>query len=246
MGVVFALQYSINKGIPLFGDRAEETISKTKAAAWFCYLPSCACPQLAPEQCKQALASLLCITAKWCSRIKDAIANAVMTDSYKSCSMVPSGYFTVPYHIIIAIFTTTTSTFLLQDQSTCNVNEKPPVSLAVTTVFENGFEGFEWEGKYAIWKFRKLASVDSIPQRWRNGIPAMESVSRERVVSSFDPVVIRPKLFRFLQLSKGWHANFDNHAKYASFCDRAMEGFKREVECWMNGSLGIPLLLLLC
>lgn len=82
MGVVFALQYSINKGIPLFGDRAEETISKTKAAAWFCYLPSCACPQLAPEQCKQALASLLCITAKWCSRIKDATANAVMTDSY--------------------------------------------------------------------------------------------------------------------------------------------------------------------
>lgn len=128
-----------------------------------------------------------------------------------------------------------------------NVSRSDDWAQFVCLVFENGFEGFEWDGKCAIWKIRKLfASVDSIQQRWRNGIPAMESVSRERVVSSFDPVVIRPKLFRFLQLSKGWHANFDNHAKYASFCDRAMEGFKREVECWMNGSLGIPLLLLLC
>jgi hypothetical protein len=71
MGVVLAEQYNINKGIRLFGDRAKESISKElrQLHDYIMYVPIHA-HKLTPEQKKQALASLIFLMEKRCSRIK--------------------------------------------------------------------------------------------------------------------------------------------------------------------------------
>ena len=71
LGVVLAEQYSINKGIRLFGDRARESIKKElrQLHDYVTYIP--VRPEdLTPEQKKQALASLIFITEKRCGRVK--------------------------------------------------------------------------------------------------------------------------------------------------------------------------------
>ena len=71
LGVVLAEQYSINKGIRLFGDRARESIKKElrQLHDYVTYIP--VRPEdLTPEQRKQALASLIFITEKRCGRVK--------------------------------------------------------------------------------------------------------------------------------------------------------------------------------
>jgi hypothetical protein len=71
LGVVLAEQYSINKGIRLFRDRARESISKElrQFYDYVTYVPIHA-HKLTPEQKKQALASLIFLTEKRCGRIK--------------------------------------------------------------------------------------------------------------------------------------------------------------------------------
>ncbi len=65
LGVVLAEQYSINKGIRLFGDRAKESVSKElkQLHDYVTYTPVHA-HKLTPEQKKQALASLIFLTEK--------------------------------------------------------------------------------------------------------------------------------------------------------------------------------------
>ena len=72
LGVVLAEQYSINKGIRLFCDRAKESVSKElkQLHDYVTYTPVHA-HELTPEQKKQALASLIFLTAKRCRRLKD-------------------------------------------------------------------------------------------------------------------------------------------------------------------------------
>jgi hypothetical protein len=70
-GVVLAQQYSVNKGIKLFGDKARESVTKElkQLHDYGTYVPVDA-QELTPEQKKQALASLIFITEKRCGRIK--------------------------------------------------------------------------------------------------------------------------------------------------------------------------------
>eukprot|EP00956_Cyclotella_meneghiniana_P002566 scaffold3022_cov42-Cyclotella_meneghiniana.AAC.2 len=71
LGVVLAEQYSINKGIRLFGERAKDSVRKElrQLHDYVTYTPIHA-HELTPEQKKQALASLIFITEKRCGRIK--------------------------------------------------------------------------------------------------------------------------------------------------------------------------------
>jgi hypothetical protein len=71
LGVVLAEQYSINKGIRLFGDRAKESISKElqQLHDYVTYRLVHA-HELTAEEKKQALASLIFLTEKRCGRIK--------------------------------------------------------------------------------------------------------------------------------------------------------------------------------
>eukprot|EP00956_Cyclotella_meneghiniana_P026461 scaffold57247_cov37-Cyclotella_meneghiniana.AAC.7 len=71
LGVVLAEQYSINKGIRLFGDRAKESVTKElkQLHDYVTYIPVHA-HDLTPKQRRDALASLIFITEKRCGRIK--------------------------------------------------------------------------------------------------------------------------------------------------------------------------------
>jgi hypothetical protein len=71
VGVVLAQQYSVNKGIQLFGDAARESVKKElrQLHDYATYVPVNA-RELTPEQKKEALASLIFITQKRCGRIK--------------------------------------------------------------------------------------------------------------------------------------------------------------------------------
>eukprot|EP00956_Cyclotella_meneghiniana_P009212 scaffold12647_cov40-Cyclotella_meneghiniana.AAC.1 len=71
LGVVLAEQYSINKGIRQFGERAKDSVRKElrQLHDYVTYIPVHA-HELTPEQKKQALASLIFITEKRCGRIK--------------------------------------------------------------------------------------------------------------------------------------------------------------------------------
>jgi hypothetical protein len=71
LGVVLAQQYSINKGIELFGDRARESITKElrQLHDYATYTPVHA-HELTQDEKKQALASLIFITEKRCGRVK--------------------------------------------------------------------------------------------------------------------------------------------------------------------------------
>jgi hypothetical protein len=71
LGVVLAQQYSVNKGIQLFGDRARESVRKElqQLHDYATYTPVHA-HELTPDEKKQALASLIFITEKRCGRIK--------------------------------------------------------------------------------------------------------------------------------------------------------------------------------
>jgi hypothetical protein len=72
--VVLAQQYSVNKGIKLFGDKARESVTKElkQLHDYGTYVPVDA-QELTPEQKKQALASLIFITEKRCGRIKSRV-----------------------------------------------------------------------------------------------------------------------------------------------------------------------------
>lgn len=68
LGVVLAQQYSINKGIELFGDRARESMITKELRQLYeyaTYTPVHA-HELTPDEKKQALASLIFITEKRC------------------------------------------------------------------------------------------------------------------------------------------------------------------------------------
>jgi hypothetical protein len=71
LGVILAEQYSVNKGIKLFGDRAKESVTKElkQLHDYGTYTPVHA-HELTSEQRKEALASLIFITEKRCGRIK--------------------------------------------------------------------------------------------------------------------------------------------------------------------------------
>jgi len=71
LGVVLAEQYSINKGICLFGNGAKESVSKELKHLhnYVTYTPVHA-HELTTEQKKQALASLIVLTEKQCGRLK--------------------------------------------------------------------------------------------------------------------------------------------------------------------------------
>jgi hypothetical protein len=71
LGVVLAQQYSVNKGIQLFGDKARESVRKElqQLHDYETYTPVYA-HELTADQKKQALASLIFITEKRCGRIK--------------------------------------------------------------------------------------------------------------------------------------------------------------------------------
>ena len=71
LGVVLAEQYSINKGIRLFGDRARESVKKElrQLHDYVTYVPVHP-EELTKEQKQQALASLIFITEKRCGKIK--------------------------------------------------------------------------------------------------------------------------------------------------------------------------------
>jgi hypothetical protein len=84
LGMVLAEQYSINKGIRLFGERAKESISKElrQLHDYVTYIPIHA-HELTQEQKKQALASLIFLTEKRCGRIKTrACVNGSMQRDY--------------------------------------------------------------------------------------------------------------------------------------------------------------------
>jgi hypothetical protein len=71
LGVALAQQYSVNKGIQLFGDKARESVRKElqQLHDYETYTPVYA-HELTADQKKQALASLIFITEKRCGRIK--------------------------------------------------------------------------------------------------------------------------------------------------------------------------------
>lgn len=71
VGVILAQQYSVKKGIQLFGDRARESVSKElqQLHDYKTYTPVYA-HELTPEQKREALNSLIFITEKRCGRIK--------------------------------------------------------------------------------------------------------------------------------------------------------------------------------
>jgi hypothetical protein len=71
VGVVLAQQYSVNKGIRLFGDAAKESVKKElkQLHDYATYVPVDT-KELTPEQKKEAPASLIFITQKRCGRIK--------------------------------------------------------------------------------------------------------------------------------------------------------------------------------
>jgi hypothetical protein len=71
LGVVPAQQYSVNKGIQLFGDRARESVRKElqQLHDYETYTPVYA-HELTPDQKKKALASLIFITEKRCGQNK--------------------------------------------------------------------------------------------------------------------------------------------------------------------------------
>lgn len=71
LGVVMAEQYSINKGVRLFGDKARESVTKElkQLHDYVTYRPIHA-HELTPEEKRQALASLIFINEKRCGRIK--------------------------------------------------------------------------------------------------------------------------------------------------------------------------------
>jgi hypothetical protein len=71
LGVVMAEQYSINKGVRLFGDKARESVTKElkQLHDYVTYRPIHA-HELTPEEKRQALASLIFINEKICGRIK--------------------------------------------------------------------------------------------------------------------------------------------------------------------------------
>ena len=71
VGVILAQQYSVNKGIQLFGDRARESVSKElqQLHDYKTYTPVFA-HELTPEQRREALNSLIFITEKRCGRVK--------------------------------------------------------------------------------------------------------------------------------------------------------------------------------
>ena len=84
LGVVLAEQYSINKGIRLFGERAKESVKKElrQLHDYVTYVPVHA-HELTPDQKRQALASLIFITEKRCGRIKTrACANGSTQREY--------------------------------------------------------------------------------------------------------------------------------------------------------------------
>lgn len=71
LGMVLAEQYSINKSIPLFSNRAKEVVSKEleQLHDYVTYTPVHA-HKLTPDEKRQALASLIFLTEKRCGRIK--------------------------------------------------------------------------------------------------------------------------------------------------------------------------------
>ena len=71
LGVVLAKQYSISKGIRLFGDRAKEAVSREleRLHDYVTYTPVHA-HELTPDEKRQALASLIFLTEKQCGKIK--------------------------------------------------------------------------------------------------------------------------------------------------------------------------------
>ena len=71
LGVVLAEQYSINKGIRLFGDRAREAVSKElkQLHDYVTYTPVHT-HKLTADEKKQVLASLIFLTEKRCGKIK--------------------------------------------------------------------------------------------------------------------------------------------------------------------------------
>ena len=71
LGVILATQYSVNKGIKLFGDRAKESIGKElrQLHDYATYTPVSE-DELTEKQKKEALSSLMFLTEKRCGRIK--------------------------------------------------------------------------------------------------------------------------------------------------------------------------------
>ena len=71
MGVVLAQQYSINKGIALFGDRGRKSVTKElqQLHDYATYTPVHA-HELTEEQRREALASLMFLIEKRCGKVK--------------------------------------------------------------------------------------------------------------------------------------------------------------------------------
>jgi hypothetical protein len=71
VGVILAQQYSVNKGIKLFGERAKQSVSKElrQLHDYHTYTPVYA-HELTAEQKREALNSLIFITEKRCGKIK--------------------------------------------------------------------------------------------------------------------------------------------------------------------------------
>jgi len=71
LGVIFATQYSIKKGIKLFGDKGKKSVTSElqQLHDMVTFIPVNT-HELTREQRKQALASLMFMTEKRCGRVK--------------------------------------------------------------------------------------------------------------------------------------------------------------------------------